>query len=161
MGTHQRPARIPAGPSRWYVALGLASAAAAVAAGGVGWSLESSAAVVPAASGTPVVAQAAPRLAEVTAAARPASPAPTSTAPTKSRSTRPTTSRPTTTRKPATTSRHRPTSHTSTCDLSGPPVFGDPAHPNLITNRDCGYTDTRGRSRSHDPWIDGQLLDAG
>ncbi|TCK23036.1 hypothetical protein EV378_7047 [Pseudonocardia endophytica] len=44
------------------------------------------------------------------------------------------------------------------CDLDGPPRFDDPAHPDEITNRDCGYVDGRGRERSHDPWIDGQLL---
>jgi hypothetical protein len=52
-------------------------------------------------------------------------------------------------------------SSSAICDLSGPPVFGDPAHPNGITNRDCGYTDTRDRSRSHDPWIDDQLTARG
>lgn len=46
----------------------------------------------------------------------------------------------------------------ATCDLEGPPRFDDPAHPNEITNRDCGYVDGQGRERSHDPWIDGQLL---
>ncbi|MCW2717599.1 hypothetical protein [Pseudonocardia sp.] len=45
-----------------------------------------------------------------------------------------------------------------TCDVSGPPEFGDPAHPNDITNKACGYVDGQGRQRSHDPWIDGQLL---
>lgn len=49
----------------------------------------------------------------------------------------------------------------TTCDLSGPPVFGDPTHPDEITNRDCGYVDGQGRERSRDPWIDGQLRDAG
>jgi hypothetical protein len=46
---------------------------------------------------------------------------------------------------------------TTTCDLDGPPVFGDPAHPDEITNRDCGYVDAQGRQRSHDAWIDDQL----
>jgi hypothetical protein len=44
-----------------------------------------------------------------------------------------------------------------TCDLQSAPEFGDPAHPDEITNRACGYTDDQGRSRSYDPWIDGQL----
>lgn len=48
----------------------------------------------------------------------------------------------------------------STCDLSGTPEFGDPAHPNEITNRDCGYSDSRGNARNHDPWIDDQLQQA-
>jgi len=46
------------------------------------------------------------------------------------------------------------------CDLQSPPEFGDPAHPDEITNRACGYTDDQGRSRSFDPWIDGQLQHA-
>ncbi|WP_433802849.1 hypothetical protein [Actinomycetospora sp. CA-084318] len=49
---------------------------------------------------------------------------------------------------------------TPTCDLDGPPVFGDPAHPDVITNRACGYTDAQGRQRSHDAWIDTQLAGA-
>ncbi|NMI01642.1 hypothetical protein [Pseudonocardia acidicola] len=44
-----------------------------------------------------------------------------------------------------------------TCDLNGPPVFGNPANPDEITNRACGYLDGQGRERSRDPWIDGQL----
>ena len=55
----------------------------------------------------------------------------------------------------------RATKSTAICDLSGPPVFGDPTHPNVITNRDCGYTDAQGRARSQDPWIDGQLTATG
>ena len=47
-----------------------------------------------------------------------------------------------------------------TCDLQSPPEFGDPANPDEITNRACGYVDDQGRQRSFDPWIDGQLLDA-
>ena len=46
------------------------------------------------------------------------------------------------------------------CDLSGPPEFGDPSRPNVITNRNCGYVDSEGRERSRDRWIDDQLLDA-
>ncbi|BBG02241.1 MULTISPECIES: hypothetical protein [Pseudonocardia] len=46
------------------------------------------------------------------------------------------------------------------CDLDGPPRFDDPADPNRITDRDCGYRDDQGRERSRDPWIDAQLLDA-
>jgi hypothetical protein len=53
------------------------------------------------------------------------------------------------------------TTTSAICDLNGPPVFGDPAHPNVITNRDCGYTDAQGHARSHDPWIDDQLTAAG
>ncbi|MEU6701211.1 hypothetical protein [Pseudonocardia sp. NPDC046786] len=45
------------------------------------------------------------------------------------------------------------------CDLDGPPRFDAPADPHRITNRACGYLDQQGRERSHDPWIDGQLLD--
>ncbi|MFR9801336.1 hypothetical protein ACL02T_03415 [Pseudonocardia sp. RS010] len=47
-----------------------------------------------------------------------------------------------------------------TCDLQSPPEFGDPANPDTITNRACGYVDDQGRQRSFDPWIDGQLRDA-
>ncbi|MFC5952319.1 hypothetical protein ACFQH9_29045 [Pseudonocardia lutea] len=47
-----------------------------------------------------------------------------------------------------------------TCDLQSPPEFGDPANPDEITNRACGYVDDQGRQRSFDPWIDGQLRDA-
>ena len=46
------------------------------------------------------------------------------------------------------------------CDLSGPPEFGDPARPNVITNRTCGYVDSEGQERSRDRWIDDQLVDA-
>jgi len=53
-----------------------------------------------------------------------------------------------------------PSAPATGCDLDGPPRFDDPAEPNRITNRDCGYLDEQGRERSHDPWIDGQLLDA-
>lgn len=45
-----------------------------------------------------------------------------------------------------------------TCDLAAPPEFGNPASPDEITNRACGYVDETGRLRSFDPWIDGQLL---
>lgn len=48
-----------------------------------------------------------------------------------------------------------------TCDLQSPPQFGDPANPDTITNRACAYTDDLGRTRSFDPWIDGQLLHSG
>lgn len=51
------------------------------------------------------------------------------------------------------------TSSTS-CDVGSAPKFDDPANPNEITNKDCGYTDSQGNSRSHDPWIDDQLQDA-
>lgn len=44
-----------------------------------------------------------------------------------------------------------------TCDLSGPPQFGDRSDPNKITNRNCGYTDSNGNKRDKDPWIDDQL----
>ncbi|GLZ51605.1 hypothetical protein [Actinomycetospora sp. NBRC 106378] len=54
-----------------------------------------------------------------------------------------------------------PLAVTTTCDLSGPPVFGDPAHPDEITNRACGWTDAQGRERSGDAWIDDQLRAAG
>ena len=48
-----------------------------------------------------------------------------------------------------------------TCDLFGPPVFGDPENPDAITNRGCGYVDAQGRDRSLDPWVDAQLTAAG
>jgi hypothetical protein len=48
-----------------------------------------------------------------------------------------------------------------TCDLQAPPRFEDPANPDTITNRACGYTDDQGRQRSFDPWIDGQLSHTG
>lgn len=48
----------------------------------------------------------------------------------------------------------------TTCELNSPPKFDDPAHPNYVTNKDCGYVDSNGNQRSHDPWIDGQLQDA-
>ena len=54
--------------------------------------------------------------------------------------------------------RQQARSDAGVCDLDGPPRFDDPAHPNEITNRDCGYVDGQGRERSRDPWIDGQLL---
>ncbi len=73
--------------------------------------------------------------------------------------------RTTTAAHPASSSKTTSTSSGRTgsaiCDLSAPPVFGDPAHPNVITNRDCGYTDSQGRARSQDPWIDDQLTAAG
>lgn len=50
------------------------------------------------------------------------------------------------------------TSPDFTCDLAAPPEFGNPATPDEITNRACGYVDDAGRLRSFDPWIDGQLL---
>jgi hypothetical protein len=46
---------------------------------------------------------------------------------------------------------------TYTCDVSGPRARRSSA-PNDITNKACGYVDGQGRKRSHDPWIDGQLL---
>ena len=33
----------------------------------------------------------------------------------------------------------------------------DPANPNIIVNKACGYTDEQGQERSHNPWIDDQL----
>ncbi|WP_026204451.1 hypothetical protein [Actinomycetospora chiangmaiensis] len=67
--------------------------------------------------------------------------------------------RPVTGKQPTTTTRATATATgaSTACDLSGPPVFGDPAHPDEITNRDCGYVDGQGRQRSHDAWIDDQL----
>ncbi|MEQ3549230.1 hypothetical protein WIS52_02000 [Pseudonocardia nematodicida] len=49
---------------------------------------------------------------------------------------------------------------TGVCDLAEPPRFDDPGNPDRITNRDCGTVDDQGRLRSHDPWIDDQLLAA-
>lgn len=43
-----------------------------------------------------------------------------------------------------------------TCDLDEP-VKTDPAHPNEIINRACGYIGNDGQEHSHDPWIEGQL----
>jgi hypothetical protein len=77
---------------------------------------------------------------------------------TSTTTTSPTSSTPSTRAKSTSVSK---ASSSTICDLSGPPVFGDPAHPNLITNRDCGYTDSAGHARSHDPWIDDQLTAAG
>ena len=43
-----------------------------------------------------------------------------------------------------------------TCEPGGYARFGDPSDPNKITNKACGYTDSHGNQRSHDPWIDDQ-----
>ena len=43
------------------------------------------------------------------------------------------------------------------CDLSSPPAFENPAAPNEITNRACGYTDEYGTEHNADPWIEDQL----
>ncbi|HEV7470814.1 MAG: hypothetical protein JWP64_5259 [Pseudonocardia sp.] len=45
-----------------------------------------------------------------------------------------------------------------TCEPDATPRFEDPAEPDTITNKACGYTDENGRARSLDPWVDGQLL---
>lgn len=44
-----------------------------------------------------------------------------------------------------------------TCQPDAPATFGDPNHPNRITNKACGYTGSDGKPHSHDPWIEGQL----
>lgn len=45
-----------------------------------------------------------------------------------------------------------------TCEPDATPRFEDPAEPDTITNKACGYTDENGHARSLDPWVDGQLL---
>ena len=130
-----------------HLALGAATVAGMLGGGGVAVALQAAPApVLPAfpttapAAVTPVVA-----------------PVPTTIATPRSSSStaaKPPTTKPTTTKK-STTKRSAPV-----CDLSGPPEFGDPARPNVITNRNCGYTDSQGRERSRDRWIDDQLLEA-
>lgn len=48
----------------------------------------------------------------------------------------------------------------ATCDVNAPAKFGTSSNPNEITNKNCGYTGSKGKARSHDPWIDGQLQDS-
>lgn len=43
-----------------------------------------------------------------------------------------------------------------TCEPDNPAEFGDPVHPDLITNKACTYLDEHGHVRSHGPWIDEQ-----
>lgn len=76
-------------------------------------------------------------------------PVPTTSVPPASAAAMPSTTKKSTMKRPA-----------PVCDLPGPPEFGDPARPNVITNRNCGYVDLQGRERSRDRWIDDQLLDA-
>ena len=119
-----------------HFALGAATVAGLVGGGGVAVALQAAPApVVPA---FPTMAPAA--VAPVVAPVATTSVRPSSTAPAMATST---------TKRPA-----------PVCDLSGPPEFGDPARPNVITNRNCGYVDSQGRERSRDRWIDDQLLDA-
>jgi hypothetical protein len=90
--------------------------------------------------------------------------APTTAAPTTAPAAKPTPKKVTsTTKKPApkkvtpTTKKTAPkrAKPTPKCDLNAPvKIVG-----NTIVNRDCGYTDSNGNARSHDPWIDGQLQD--
>lgn len=47
------------------------------------------------------------------------------------------------------------------CMVSGLPRTGGSADSDEIVGRDCGLVDMLGSQRSSDPWIDGQLLDAG
>ncbi|MEJ2866450.1 hypothetical protein WCD74_01650 [Actinomycetospora sp. OC33-EN08] len=131
---HQRTAR-PA-----HLALGAGALVAMIGGSGTAVALASASAP---ASVSPVVVMTSPA---PSAAPRTAAPATTKTVATTS-----------VTPKKAST---KPKKAAPVCDLSGPPEFGDPAHPNEITNRNCGYTDAQGRERSRDPWIDGQLLDA-
>lgn len=71
---------------------------------------------------------------------------------------------PTTTKRPAkrATTAHRATKPRATkssrysCEPDQPPKFDG----NIITNKSCGYTDSKGQQRDQDPWIDGQLQDA-
>jgi hypothetical protein len=51
-----------------------------------------------------------------------------------------------------------PTGTVYTCEPDATPRFEDPAEPDTITNKACGYTDENGHARSLDPWVDGQLL---
>ncbi len=44
-----------------------------------------------------------------------------------------------------------------TCEPTADARFDNPANPNELTNKSCGYTDTAGQERSNDPWIDDQL----
>lgn len=46
-----------------------------------------------------------------------------------------------------------------TCEPNSPAVFGDPNHPNVITNKACGSTGADGMQHSHDPLIERQLQD--
>ncbi|MFC5061626.1 hypothetical protein [Actinomycetospora atypica] len=129
-----------------HLALGAATVAGMLGGGGVAVALQAAPAPVVPAFPTTAPAAVAPVVAPVpttTEAARPSSKTPAKT------TTKKTTTKKPTTKKPA-----------PVCDLSGPPEFGDPAHPNVITNRNCGYVDSRGRERSRDRWIDDQLLDA-
>ena len=43
-----------------------------------------------------------------------------------------------------------------TCEPDADARF-DPANPDVIVNKACGYTDANGQERSHNPWIDDQL----
>ncbi|MDL5158924.1 hypothetical protein [Actinomycetospora termitidis] len=150
MGRHlQRTSRHGVRPAQ--LALGLGALAAMVGGSGAAVALQSapaeaSAPIAPAASVAPVVLTTAPT----------APPVPRTTArPTKVPKVE--TSRTATTKATATKASKKAT---PICDLSGPPEFGDPAHPNVITNRNCGYVDAQGRERSRDRWIDDQFLDA-
>ncbi|MCW0214771.1 MAG: hypothetical protein OJJ54_15545 [Pseudonocardia sp.] len=53
-----------------------------------------------------------------------------------------------------------PAGTTYTCEPGAVPRFEDPAEPDTITNKACGYVDGNGNARSLDPWIDGQLIAA-
>lgn len=126
-----------------HLALGAATVAGLVSGGGVAVALQAAPAV-PVAPVFPTTAPAA-----VTPVVAPV-PATTAAPRTSSAAVKSATSKATSPKKSA-----------PVCDLSGPPEFGDPAHPNVITNRNCGYVDSQGRERSRDRWIDDQLLDAG
>jgi hypothetical protein len=131
----------------------LCVAACLVAMGDLGFALTRSPAAE--AAPIPITTQAAPttsRAIPTTTAVRRTTEAP---APTTMRAAQVTTTR---SAAPAPTPVKKKATVTYTCDVSGPPKFGDPAHPNNITNKACGYVDGQGRQRSHDPWIDGQLL---